>query len=283
VSCSTFQPAQFFKAHLKDVVSTKKYGTPPSLSLLVSPPTPVCIFPCQQFALATAAAAAVADFDFLDYDSSDRSESDEEDAEKHHPGNLEPDEEKFADYDDDYHGDRYGALCKSHNLDEYVWNCCGRAGDSRGCVSTLRAARKTQAKAAIKQAKELMQLAIDQLTSNNIALYVSVHCVLFRPLIKPSRRAAVAAVWCPQVVPLFAADGASVPILRRWRASVIVYLKVYSALVIKVCCIHPQGLCACITTGRLTSSHMQLKALYLMRVCCWQGQQGLELLRRRRG
>ena len=112
----------------------------------------------------------VADFDFLDYDSSDRSESDEEDAEKHHPGNLEPDEEKIADHNDDYHGDRYGALCKSHDLDEYVWNCCGRAGDSRGCVSTLRAARKTQAKAAIKQANELVQLAIDRLTSSNIAL-----------------------------------------------------------------------------------------------------------------
>jgi hypothetical protein len=163
VSCSTFQPAQFFKTHLKDVVSTKKYGRPPSLSLLVS-------IPVSTIALATAAAAAVADFDFLDYDSSDGSESDEEDAEKHHPGNLEPAEEKIADHDDDYHGDRYGALCKSHYLSEYVWNCCGRAGDSRGCVSTLRAARKTQAKAAIKQAKELMQLAIDPLTSSNIAM-----------------------------------------------------------------------------------------------------------------
>jgi hypothetical protein len=59
--------------------------------------------PVSTIALATAASAAVAVFDFLDYDRSDGSESDEEDAEKHHPGNLE--------HDDDYHGDRYGVLC----------------------------------------------------------------------------------------------------------------------------------------------------------------------------
>jgi hypothetical protein len=115
--------------------------------------------------IALAAAAAVAAFNFSDYNSSNESESDEEDAEMHHPGELEPDEEKFADHDDDRHGDRYGAWCKRHYLDQYVWNCCGGAGDKRGCVSTLRAARE----AAKNEANELMQLAIDQLTSSNIA------------------------------------------------------------------------------------------------------------------
>ncbi len=126
--------------------------------------------PCPQFPFSTialAAAAAVTAFKLLDYDSSNESESDEEDAEMHHPGELEPDEEKFADHDDDRHGDRYGAWCKRHYLDEYVWNCCGEAGGKRGCVSTLRAARK----AAKNQANELIQLAIDQLTSANIAAH----------------------------------------------------------------------------------------------------------------
>jgi hypothetical protein len=39
----------------------------------------------------------------VDSDSSNGSELDEEDEEFHHPGDLKPDEDKFADHDDDCH------------------------------------------------------------------------------------------------------------------------------------------------------------------------------------
>ena len=70
----------------------------------------------------------------VDSDSSNASESDEEDEEFHHPGDLEPDEDNFADHDDECHGDRYGNWCKREYPDLYFWDCCGQAGDSRGCV-----------------------------------------------------------------------------------------------------------------------------------------------------
>jgi hypothetical protein len=73
--------------------------------------------------------------DLLDSDSEVLEDEDEdEDAPYHHPGDLEPSDDGFVDWDDDCHGDRYSNSIRREYPDEYVWDCCGASGTSKGCT-----------------------------------------------------------------------------------------------------------------------------------------------------
>jgi hypothetical protein len=63
------------------------------------------------------------------------SEEEEEEEELHHPGELEPAEDGFVDWDDACHGDRNSNRVKRENPDEYEWTCCGLRGSSAGCTT----------------------------------------------------------------------------------------------------------------------------------------------------
>ncbi|GMH64178.1 hypothetical protein TL16_g03903 [Triparma laevis f. inornata] len=66
--------------------------------------------------------------------SSDDDDDKSEPEERHHPGELEPAEDGFVDWDDECHGDRYSNAIKREYPDEYVWDCCNQRGSSVGCT-----------------------------------------------------------------------------------------------------------------------------------------------------
>jgi hypothetical protein len=94
--------------------------------------------------------------DLLD---SDESESDSEN-QYHHPGELEPGNDKFADWDDDCHGNRYSNSIKRDYPDEYVWDCCGARGTSRGCTEGEGEGETIEEKYATSPEPELEECVI---------------------------------------------------------------------------------------------------------------------------
>ncbi|KAF6765904.1 hypothetical protein DFP72DRAFT_704 [Ephemerocybe angulata] len=58
----------------------------------------------------------------------------EEDECQYHPGDMEPDEDGFADWDEDCHGPQDTPENRRQYPQEFMWTCCEEDGTSPGCV-----------------------------------------------------------------------------------------------------------------------------------------------------
>jgi hypothetical protein len=59
---------------------------------------------------------------------------------RYHPGECEPTEEMYCDYDEDCHGPIDSRENRQEFPDQFVWSCCGATSRKWGC--TLRPERK---------------------------------------------------------------------------------------------------------------------------------------------